>query len=77
MAQNSSEKKRQLNNNLKVKSIVIPIVFAIVTVIICIVIFNSNISIFPNGHHNDALTTTAPTQTTEFDENEFTRNSKD
>ncbi len=76
MAQ-SSDKKKELADNLKVKSIVIPIIFAIITVIICIVIFNSRLSFFPDGNHNDALTTTAPTQTTEFDENEYARSNKD
>lgn len=76
MQHNSSEKKKELSRSLRMKSVVIPIIFALVTVIICTFIFNSDLSFIPDGHHDDALTTTAPTQTTEFDENEFSRNNE-
>lgn len=61
-----------LKHDLRVRGIVIPIIFAIVTVVICVIISTSHLDIFPSGMHHDSLTTTV-TETTEFNENEFSR----
>lgn len=61
-----------LKHDLRVRGIVIPIIFAIVTVILCVIISTSHLDIFPSGKHYDSLTTTV-TETTEFNENEFSR----
>lgn len=62
-----------LEKKLKLRGIVIPIIFAIVVVLACIIMTNPHWNIFPSGNHHDSLTTTAPTETTEFDEDEYSR----
>lgn len=62
-----------LEKKLKLRGIVIPIIFAIVVVIACIIMTNPHLGFFPSGNHHDSLTTTAPTETTEFDEDEYSR----
>ena len=69
------EKKNQtdyLKHDLKVRGITIPIIFALVVVAACVIISTSHLNIFPSGNHYDSLTTTV-TETTEFNENEFSR----
>lgn len=64
--------KDSLSRNLKTKGIVIPVLFAVIVVLICMLFAGSG-SFLPSGTHNDALTTTATTEKTEFDENEYSR----
>lgn len=66
--------KEQLKKNLKFKGITVPVIFAIVVVIFCVIFSNLNIGFFPSGNHHDSLTTTIQKETTEFDENEFSKN---
>jgi hypothetical protein len=66
---NNTEKS--LSRNLKVKGILIPIIFAIIVVGLCTFLASDKVAFFPSGNHHDSLTTTAPTQTTEFNENEY------
>ncbi len=63
-----------LSKNLKNKTVVVPILFAIVVAILVIIISSPAIGLFPSGNHDDALTTTAPTQTTEYVANEYVPN---
>lgn len=65
--------KDSLSRNLRVKGIVIPVIFAVTVVLICMLLSNFNLGFLPSGTHDDALTTTATTEKTEFDENEFSR----
>ncbi|WP_455493810.1 hypothetical protein [Eubacterium sp.] len=66
-----NDAEKLLKRNLKTKGILIPIIFAIIVVAVCAVLASPNVEFFPSGNHHDSLTTTAPTQTTEFDENEY------
>jgi hypothetical protein len=61
----------RLKQSLRTRVIIIPIIFAIVIAVICIVLSNPSLDIFPSGNHYDSLTTTAPTQTTEYMQNEY------
>ena len=61
--------KDSLSRNLKTKGIVIPLIFAVVVVLICMLLSNFDLGFL----HDDALTTTATTEKTEFDENEFSQ----
>ena len=65
--------KDSLSRNLKTKGIVIPLIFAVVVVLICMLLSNFDLGFLPRGTHDDALTTTATTEKTEFDENEFSQ----
>lgn len=65
-------KTDSLKHDLKVRGLIIPIIFAVVVVIVCVILSTSHLEIFPSGDHYDSLTTTV-TQTTEFNENEFSR----
>lgn len=65
--------KDSLSRNLRVKGIVIPVIFAVIVVLICMLLSNFGLGFLPSGTHDDALTTTATTEKTEFDENEFSR----
>lgn len=65
--------KDSLSRNLKTKGIVIPLIFAVVVVLICMLLSNFDLGFLPSGTHDDALTTTATTKKTEFDENEFSQ----
>ena len=65
--------KDSLSRNLKTKGIVIPLIFAVVVVLICMLLSNFDLGFLPIGTHDDALTTTATTEKTEFDENEFSQ----
>lgn len=69
--------KDSLSRDLKMKGILIPLIFAVAVVIICTVAANAELGFLPNGTHDDALTTTAATEKTEFDENEYARITKD
>lgn len=64
----------KLKKNLKFKGITVPVVFAIVIVVICIILSNSHIGLLPSGNHDDSLTTTQTTVKSEYDENEFKQN---
>ncbi len=66
-----NETEKSLSRNLKVKGILIPIIFAIIVVGVCAFLASDKVALFPSGNHHDSLTTTAPTQTTEFNENEY------
>lgn len=66
-----NETEKLLKRNLKTKGIFIPIIFAIIVVVICVALASPKANFFPSGNHHDSLTTTAPTQTTEFNENEY------
>lgn len=61
----------ELNKNLKNKGIIIPIIFAIAAAVIVIIASSPALGFFPNGNHDDSLTTTAPTQTTEYVTDEY------
>lgn len=63
--------EKSLSRNLKIKGILIPIIFAIIVVSLCVFLASDNVAFFPSGNHHDSLTTTAPTQTTEFNEDEY------
>lgn len=63
-----------LNKNLRNKTVIIPIFFAIIVAIIVIIISSPAFGLFPSGNHDDALTTTAPTQTTEYVADEYVPN---
>lgn len=60
-----------LEHDLKVKGIIIPIIFAIIAAVVVIVLSSPAVGIYPSGNHHDSLTTTAPTQTTEYIANEY------
>lgn len=64
----------ELKKNLKFKGLTIPVIFAVIVVILCMIFANPHVGLFPSGNHHDSLTTTKPTQTTEFNENEFKKN---
>lgn len=59
------------NNNLMSKGVIIPIIFAVIATIIFVIATTPAIGLFPSGNHYDSLTTTAPTQTTEYVANEY------
>lgn len=69
------DKKRDsmdaLDKNIRQKGVVIPIIFAIIVAVITMIVFSPSVGLFPNGNHQDSLTTTAPTETSEYIENEF------
>lgn len=64
----------QLKKNLKFKGVTVPVIFAIIVVIICLILSNPHVGLFPSGNHDDSLTTTQTTVKTEYDENEFEKN---
>ena len=61
-----AQTEKSLSRNLKIKGILIPIIFAV-----CAFLASDNVAFFPSGNHHDSLTTTAPTKTTEFNEDEY------
>lgn len=76
MSQRETQKQNSdsvLRDNLKRKAVVMPIIFAIVVVVLCIILSSPMLNIFPSGNHKDSLTTTAPTQTTEYMLDELTQ----
>lgn len=75
--QKRPSRQDELKKDLKKKGVTIPIIFAVVAVIICIIFSNPHLNIFPSGNHKDSLTTTEPTKTTEFNEDEFAHNVQD
>lgn len=62
----STKKQDSLKQNLNQKGVVIPVIFAVVIVVLCVIFSSPRLGIFPSGNHDDSLTTTAPTQTTEY-----------
>lgn len=66
-----SKAEKSLKHSLRIKGIVIPVLFAIIVACCCFVLASPKVDIFPSGNHHDSLTTTAPTQTTEFNEDEY------
>lgn len=66
-----NDTEKSLKRNLRTKGILIPIIFSIIVVVACVFLASSKADFFPSGNHHDSLTTTAPTQTTEFNENEY------
>lgn len=74
LVEEKGNQKDALNKNLNNKALVIPVFFAIVVAIIVIIISSPAIGLFPSGNHDDALTTTAPTQTTEYVADEYVPN---
>lgn len=69
-----AKSQNELKKNLKFKGLTIPVAFAVIVVILCMIFANPHVGLFPSGNHHDSLTTTKPTQTTEFNENEFNKN---
>lgn len=69
MKENNSN--NELERNLRVKGILIPIIFAIVVAVAVYIATSPTLGLFPSGNHYDSLTTTAPTQTTEYIANEY------
>lgn len=66
-----TKREKSLGRNLRIKGILIPIIFAAVVVGICAFLVSPRVALFPSGNHHDSLTTTAPTQTTEYIEDEY------
>lgn len=66
-----SNHKNDLDNNLKKKGLLIPIIFAIIVAVLVIIVSSPVVGLFPSGKHYDHLTTTAPTQTTEYVTDEY------
>lgn len=66
-----NDTEKSLKRNLRTKGILIPIIFSIIVVVACAFLASPKAGFFPSGNHHDSLTTTAPTQTTEFNENEY------
>ena len=66
-----AQTEKSLSRNLEIKGILIPIIFAIIVVAVCAFLASDNVAFFPSGNHHDSLTTTAPTKTTEFNEDEY------
>lgn len=57
------------NKDIRTKGVLIPVIFAIVVVLLFFIFSSPATGLYPNGNHKDSLTTTAPTQTTEYDPN--------
>lgn len=69
MKQRNSQKS--LEHDMRIKGVIIPIIFAIIVAVAVIIITSPAFGLFPSGNHYDSLTTTAPTQTTEYIANEY------
>ena len=63
-----TKREKSLGRNLRIKGILIPIIFAAVVVGICVFLASPRVALFPSGNHHDSLT---PTQTTEYIEDEY------